>query len=202
MRPNVGWIDRTERSRLRAGVDSTDRRRCPSGPLPTAFLGLAEREGIAITQRYGRRGVAAAEPDAYLERCRIAPGNYSPVSVHYKGRHNAAEVRHLDLLDAVETGLSWSDTRLAREVGVDAETVAPWRFAGVPNSYLPALRALRDATGKRRVDRLDLASLLPWGSRCRLEQVRTAGGASHGSGEGPARLVGRETHRLSGHRSR
>jgi hypothetical protein len=39
------------------------------------FESLAEPEGIAITQRYGRLGMARAELDAYLERCRIAPGS-------------------------------------------------------------------------------------------------------------------------------
>jgi hypothetical protein len=51
----------------------------------------------------------------------------------------------VDLLDAVVAGLSWTDARLAREVGVDANSVGRWRSTGVPNSYLPALRALRDA---------------------------------------------------------
>jgi hypothetical protein len=42
------------------------------------FLGLAEWEGIAITQRYGRRGVTTAQLDAYLTRCRIPPASYGP----------------------------------------------------------------------------------------------------------------------------
>jgi hypothetical protein len=107
----------------------------------------------------------------------------------YKGHSGPAEVRYLDLLDTVASGLSWSDARRAREVGVNIGTVARWRSAGVPNSYLPVLRALRDAPRTRRVDRLDLASLLPWGSRCRLEQAREAArssrslrSGSHGSG--------------------
>jgi hypothetical protein len=159
--------------------------------------------GIAITLRYGRRGVTAAQLDAFVERCRIAPASYGPKLVPYKGHNGPAEVRHLDLLDAVAAGLSWTDARLAREVGVNTDTVARWRSAGVPNSYVPALRALRDAVGRRRADRVDLAPLLPWGSRCRLEQDRkTARGASHGSVEDPVRLVGRETRRLSGRRSR
>jgi hypothetical protein len=83
-------------------------------------------------------------------------------------------VRHLDLLDAVVAGLSWSDTRLAQQVGADNHTVRRWRSSGVPNSYLPALRSLRDATAKRGIDRVDLAPLLPWGSRCRLEQAQKA----------------------------
>jgi hypothetical protein len=153
------------------------------------FVGLAEREGIAITQRYGRRGVTAAQLDAFVQGCRIAPGSYRPELVPYKGRQTATEVRHLDLLEAVAVGLSWSDARLAREIGVNTYTVTRWRSAGVPNSYLPALRALRDATGKRRADRVDIAPLLPWGSRCRLKQAWTAArsarslqSGSHGSG--------------------
>jgi hypothetical protein len=73
----------------------------------TGFLGLDEREGIAITQRYSRRSVAAAELDAYLERCRIPPGSYGPELVPYKGQNGPAEVRHLDLLDAVAAGLAF-----------------------------------------------------------------------------------------------
>jgi hypothetical protein len=42
------------------------------GMSRSGFLGLAERDGIAITQRYGQRGVVAAARDAFLERCRIA----------------------------------------------------------------------------------------------------------------------------------
>jgi hypothetical protein len=172
------------------------------GMSRSGFVRLAQREGISITQRYGRRGVAAAELDAFLERCRIAPGSYGPEVVPYKGHNGPAEVRHLDLLDAVAAGLSWTDARLAREVGVNTDTVTRWRSAGIPNSYLPALRALRDAARHGRADGLDVASLLPWGSRCRLELARTAApGASHGSGEGPVRLVGREARRLSGRRS-
>jgi hypothetical protein len=118
-------------------------------------------------------------------------------------------VRHLDLLDAVEASLSWSDARLAQEIGVNPDTVGRWRSTGVPNSYLPALRALRDAARNRRLDSLDIAPLLPWGSRCRLEQAREAarsarsrrGLAAMNQGEGPIRLVGRATRRRSGRRS-
>jgi hypothetical protein len=140
----------------------------------SGFLGLAERQGIAITERSGRRGVATAELNAYLERCRIPPGSYRPELVPCKGRDSPVEVRHLDLLDAVAVDRSWSDARLAQEVGVDATTVGRWRSTGVPNSYLPALRALRDAARDGRLDRLDIAPLLPWGSRSRLEQARDA----------------------------
>jgi hypothetical protein len=44
----------------------------------------------------------------------------------------------VDLLDAVVAGLSWIDTRLAQQIGVDTRTVRRWRSAGAPNSYLPA----------------------------------------------------------------
>jgi hypothetical protein len=180
------------------------------GMSRTSFVRLAEREGIPITQRYGRRGVTAAQLDAVVERCRIPPGSYGPELVPYSGRSTPAEVRHLDLLNAVAAGLSWNDARLAREVGVNTYTVTRWRSAGVPNSCLPALRALRDATGKRRVDRVDLAPLLPWGSRCRLEQAREAaqsarslrGVALMDQGEGPVRLVQRSPRRRSGRRPR
>jgi hypothetical protein len=149
--------------------------------------------------------VTTADLDAYLERCPIALGSHGPGSVPYKGRQTATEVRHLDLLDAVAVGLSWSDARLAREVGVDAATVGRWRTTGMPNSYLPALRALRDVARNGRLDGLDIAPLLPWGSRCRLEQAREAAKSArhpHGvdltdQGEGPIRLVGRETRRRS-----
>jgi hypothetical protein len=140
----------------------------------SGFLGLAEREGIVITQRSGRRGVTAAQLDAFAERCRIAPASYGPELVPYKGRNGPAEVRHLDLLDAVVAGLSLTDARLAQQIGINTQTVQRWRSTGIPNSYLPALRALRDAAGERRADRADLAPLLPWGSRCRLEQARQA----------------------------
>jgi hypothetical protein len=123
----------------------------------STFLGLAEREGIAITQRYGRRGVAAADLDTFLERCRIAPGSYGPPLVPYNGRGSPVEVRHLKLLDAVGAALSWSDARLAQEVGVDVATVGRWRLKGVPNSYLPALRALRETAGRGPLDRLEIA---------------------------------------------
>jgi hypothetical protein len=168
----------------------------------SGFLGLVEREGIAITERYGRRGVTAAQLEAFVERCRIAPGSYGPELVPYKGRQTATEVRHLDLLEAVVAGLSWTDARMAREVGVNTDTVVRWRSAGVPNSYLPALRALRNATGKRRVDRVDLAPLLPWGSRCRLEQARRTrrprGVAVMGQGESSVRMVQRRSRGQSG----
>jgi hypothetical protein len=180
------------------------------GMSRTGFLCLAEREGIAITQRYGQRGIAAAELDAFVKRCRIAPGSYGPPLVPYKGRFSPGEVRHLDLLDTVGTGLSWSDARLAREVGVNADTVKRWRSTGIPNSYLPALRALREAARLGGLDDLDLASLLPWGSRCRLEQAqkgapsarRARGEAVMDQGQGQVRLVGRETNRLSERRPR
>jgi hypothetical protein len=111
-------------------------------------------------------------------------------------------VRHLDLLDAVVAGLSWADARLAREVGVNIDTVARWRSAGVPNSYLPALRALRDAARERRADRVDLAPLLPWGNRCRLEQARKTrrprGVAVMGQGESSVRMVQRRSRGQSG----
>jgi hypothetical protein len=175
----------------------------------SGFVGLAEREGIAITHRGGRRGVIAAELDDYLGRCRISPASYGPELVPYCGRSSPAEVRHLDLLDAVGAGLSWSDARLARDVGVNIDTVARWRSAGVPNSYLPALRPLRDATGEGRLERLDLAPLLPWGSRCRLEQAREAARSTRSRrrvsfmdpGEGSVRLVARRPRRRSGRRS-
>jgi transcriptional regulator with XRE-family HTH domain len=140
----------------------------------SSFLSLAERKGIAITERYGRRGVAATDLDALLERCRIAPSSYGPPLVPYTGHGSPVEVRHLELLDAVAAALSWNDARLAVELGIDATTVSRWRSKGVPNSYLPALRALREAAGTGPVDRLDIAPLLPWGSRCRLEQTHKA----------------------------
>jgi hypothetical protein len=179
------------------------------GMSRSGFLGLAEREGIAITERYGRRGVTAAQLDAFVERCRIPTASYGPELVPYSGRSSSAEVRHLHLLDAVVAGLSWTDARLAQQVGVDARTVQRWRSNGVPNSYLPALRALLEATRNRRADGLDLAPLLPWGSRCRLEQAREAarsarslrGVAVMDQGEGPIRLVLRRPHRRPGHRS-
>jgi hypothetical protein len=172
----------------------------------SSFLGLAEREGIAITERYGRRGVTAAQLDAYLERCRIAPGSYGPELVPYKGHNGPAVVRHVDLLDPVGAGLSWTDARLAQEVGVDPETVQRWRSTGVPNGYLPALRALRDAACNGRLDGLDLAPMLSWGSRCRLEQARKAapparrprGVAVMDQGEGPVRPVRRRPRRGPG----
>jgi hypothetical protein len=172
------------------------------------LLGLAQREGIAITDWSGRRGVITADLDAYLERCRIALGSYGPGSVPYKGRQTATEVRHLDLLEAVAVGLSWSDARLAREVGVDPETVERWRSTGVPNGYLSALRALRDVARNGRLDSLDLAPLLPWGSRCRLEQARDAAGSARSrrrvalmdQSEGQVQLVGRRPRRRSGRR--
>jgi hypothetical protein len=168
----------------------------------SGFLGLAEREGVVITERYGRRGVAAAQLDAFVARCRIAPASYGPELVPYKGHTGPAEVRHLDLLDAVGAGLSWTDARLAKLIGVDTRTVRRWRSAGVPNSYLPALRALRNATGKQRVDRVDLAPLLPWGSRCRLEQARKTrrprGVAVMGQDESSVRMVQRGPRGQSG----
>jgi hypothetical protein len=175
----------------------------------SGFVGLAQREGITITERSGRPGVTTAELDAYLERCRIFLGSYGPGSVPYRGRQTATEVRHLDLLETVTAGLSRSDARLAREVGVNPETVERWRSTGVPNGYLPALRALRDAARNGRLDGLDIAPLLPWGSRCRLEQAREAARCArhpHGvaltdQGEGPVRLVPRRSRRRSGRRS-
>jgi hypothetical protein len=154
--------------------------------------------------------VAAAELDAFLRRCRIPPASYGPELVPYKGHNGPAEVRHVDLLDAVAAGLSWSDARLAQEIRVDPETVDRWRSTGVPNSYLPALRALVEATRNRRADGLNLTPLLPWGSRCRLEQAREATRSARSlrrvavmdQGEGPVRLVRRETRRQSGRRSR
>jgi hypothetical protein len=194
--PGLAWISLTEAA-IRPRLSRS------------GFLGLAQREGIAITERYGRRGVASAELNGYLERCRIAPGSYSPGSVPYKGRRGPGQVRHLDLLDEVAGLLSWDDADLARRVGVDIDSVGRWRSTGVPNGYLPALRALRDIARNGRLDGLDLAPLLPWGSRCRLEQVRKAARSArslHGvavmdHGERPIRLVGRETRRRSGRRS-
>jgi hypothetical protein len=144
------------------------------GLSDSSFLGLAEREGISITHRGGRRGVVATELDDYLKRCQIRPGSYGAGSVPYKGRRSPLEAPHLDLLDAVVSGLSWSDARLAQELGVDADWIGRWRSSGVPNSYLPALRALREAASKVRLVGLDIASLLPSGSRSRLVQSREA----------------------------
>jgi hypothetical protein len=182
------WLDRQQlsgRAPGRVWIRLTDAA-AQLGMSRSGFLGLVEREGIAITQQSGRRGVAAARLDAFVKRCRIPPGSYRPELVPYKGHNGPVEVRHLDLLDAVVAGLSWTDARLALEVAVDLETVARWRSAGVPNSYLPALRALRQAVRLGGLDDLDLASLLPWGSRCRLEQARKTrrprGGGCHGSG--------------------
>jgi hypothetical protein len=56
----------------------------------SGFTALAEREGIAITLRYGQRGVAAARLDAFVERCRIPPGSYGPELVPYSGRSSPA----------------------------------------------------------------------------------------------------------------
>jgi hypothetical protein len=140
-------------------------------------MSLAEKEGIAMTEWYGRRGVTAAELDAYLARCQIPRGSYSSGSVPYKGRRGPGQVRHLDLLDEVAGNLFWDDADLARRVGVDINTVGRWRLTGVPNGYL---RALRDAARNGRLDGLDIAALLPWGSRCRLEQAwKAAQSGSH-----------------------
>jgi hypothetical protein len=81
---------------------------------PNGLVGLAEREAMAITHRSGRRGVAAAELDAYLERCRIPPGRSGPELAPYKRRSSPAQVRHVDLLESVVSCLSWTDARLAR----------------------------------------------------------------------------------------
>jgi hypothetical protein len=102
----------------------------------SGFLGLAQWEGIAITERYGRRYVIAARLDAYLERCRIAPGSYGPELVPDKGHKGPAEVRHVDLLNTVGTGLSWNDARLAEE---SASTPIPSGAGGRPGAeQLPA----------------------------------------------------------------
>jgi hypothetical protein len=179
------------------------------GLSPHSFVSLAEREGIAITERYGRRGVTAAELDAYVARCQIPRGSYSSGSVPYKGRRGPGQVRHLDLLDELAGLLSWDDADLARRVGVDIDTVGRWRSTGVSNGYLRALRALRDAARNGRLDDLDIAQMLPWGSRCRLEQAQEATWSARRphlvalmhQGQGPVRLVGRRSPRRSGRRS-
>jgi hypothetical protein len=71
MRPNVGLINRVERARPRAGVDQSGRRCHPTGLFQARFVNLVNRQGIAITHRYGRRGVATAQLDDYRERCRV-----------------------------------------------------------------------------------------------------------------------------------
>jgi hypothetical protein len=64
--------------------------------------------------------------------------------VPYKGRRNAVEVRHLELLDAVVARRRWSDAQVAKAIGVQTDRIPRWRSHGVPNCYVSALRALRD----------------------------------------------------------
>jgi hypothetical protein len=161
----------------------------PLGLSCSGFVGLVEREGIAVTQRNGRRAVAAAQLAAYLERCQIAPGSHGPELVPYGGRSSPTEVRHLDLLDAVAAGLAWTDGRLAREVGVNTDTVARWRTAGVPNSDLLALRALRRnrQAARRSCGSRSFTAVgepMPDGAGPGSRPVRsiTTRGGSHGSG--------------------
>jgi hypothetical protein len=176
----------------------------------SSFLVLAEREGIAITERYGRRGVTTPQLDAYVERCRIPPASYGPELVPYKGPNGPAEVRHLDLLDAVVAGLSWTDARLAREVGVNTDTVARWRSAGVPTATCrPSERCeMQPASGVSIVwiSPLCCPGVAEAGWSRPWEAARSAGSlrgvALMDQGEGPVRMVQRRPRRRSGRRPR
>jgi hypothetical protein len=108
--------------------------------------------------------------NAILRRSQIATGSYSSRSVPYRGRRNSTDVAHLELLDAVLASRGWSDTELADALGVDAYRHRRWRSVGVPNAYIPALRALRYSDG----DTPDVSALLPQGSRRRVQSKAKA----------------------------
>jgi hypothetical protein len=169
----------------------------------SGFLGLVQREGIAITQRHGGRGVSAAELDAFLERCRIAPESYGPELVPYKGHNSPAEVRHLDLFDAVAAGLWWRDARLLER---SVSTPTRWHAGGRPGSRTATCRHY-GRFGRQPAP----GALTIWTSPLCCRGAAAAGWsrpgppsgvAVMGSGEGPVRLLGRRPHRLSGRRSR
>ena len=114
------------------------------GLSPSGFRGLAKRVGIAIQRRGNRPGVPAWEVKALQVQSQIPTGSYGRGSVPYKGRSNAAEVRHLELLDAVVNSRRWTDAQVARALGLHSDRIPRWRSRGVPNCYVPALRALRN----------------------------------------------------------
>jgi hypothetical protein len=114
------------------------------GLSPGGFRGLAKRVGITIQRRGNRPGVSAWEVKALRVHSQIPTGSYSRESMPYKGRRNAGEVQHLELLDSVASGRRWTDTRVANALGVHRDRIPRWRSHGVPNCYVPALRALRD----------------------------------------------------------
>jgi hypothetical protein len=122
------------------------------------FRGMAKRAGLSIGGRVGQPQVSASEVEALLKHTRIPPGSYGPGSVPYTGRN-------CDVLDAVMKRHGWTDDQLALVVGVDADRVPRWRSSGVPNGYV---RALRTLAGSDAVDSLDIAHVLPDGSRRRL----------------------------------
>jgi hypothetical protein len=88
--------------------------------------------------------VSAREVKALRVHSQIPTGSYSQGSVPYKGRRNAGEVRHLELLDAVVARGRWTDAQIAKALGVHTDRIPRWRSHSVPNCYVRALRALRD----------------------------------------------------------
>jgi hypothetical protein len=103
---------------------------------------MAKREGLAVRRRGNRLGVMASAPDEWGIPARNPPGSYSRGSVPYKGRRDATEVRHLDLLNAVLDGRGWTDAQLAVVLGVHNDRILRWRAYGVPNLYVFGLRVL------------------------------------------------------------
>jgi hypothetical protein len=114
------------------------------GISDSGFRGLAKREEVLVRRRGSQPGVSAEQVEALRMRSRIPPGSYGPELVPYKGRSNAGEVRYLELLDAVVARRRWTDAQVAKALGVQTDRVPRWRSHGVPNCYVPALRALRD----------------------------------------------------------
>jgi hypothetical protein len=113
------------------------------------FVGLAQQEEIAITHRSGRSGVAAAEFDAYLEWCRIAPGSYGPELVPYwrrRDRPDLSERLRPDQRSIRRRGRTMAATRLGPETLAE-ERSSTVRLLNEGDARIDVNGAYRTVTG-------------------------------------------------------
>jgi hypothetical protein len=109
------------------------------GMSPSWLRALADESSIEIHRRGARPGVNWNSVQAYIERCRITERINDSL---LRQMDPERPVRGVALMDRIKARFGWSDHDVADALGVYPSAVSRYRFQGVPEYQIPALRKL------------------------------------------------------------
>jgi hypothetical protein len=113
------------------------------GMSRSAFQRLAAEEGLPI-QRHGRAdAIRVVDLDAYVESCRVKPGDLTGAVRRAASRADpgVAKLLGVTLVDKL-TECGWSEGAICRELGLNPTAVSHWRVKDVPTRWVLPLRTL------------------------------------------------------------